>query len=137
MIVEADSGDEAAVVALWHACSLTRPWNDPAADFKRALATPTSTVLLLRTDDRLVGTVMAGFDGHRGWIYYLGVMPDARRQGTATRLLEAATDWLARRGCPKVELMVRSGNAEAVALYSKLGWEKQPVDVYGIWTERD
>jgi ribosomal protein S18 acetylase RimI-like enzyme len=135
MIVEASPGDEAEIVQLWQACGLTRPWNDPHADFRRALATPTATVLQLRIDGALAGSVMAGFDGHRGWIYYLAVAPEARRTGHATALLQAATDWLRAQGCPKVELMVRAGNDEAAALYRKLGWEKQPVDVYGIWTE--
>lgn len=146
VISEAGLADEAETVALWHACALTRPWNNPEADFKRALATPTATVLVLRlpgdavagdsvAGDLVAGSVMAGFDGHRGWIYYLAVAPAHRRAGHAAAMLAAARRWLARQGCPKVELMVRAGNDEAAALYRKLGWEKQPVDVYGIWTE--
>jgi ribosomal protein S18 acetylase RimI-like enzyme len=137
MIVAADRGDEADVVSLWHVCELTRPWNDPHADFQRALATPTATVFQLKIEESLVGSVMTGFDGHRGWIYYLAVLPDHRRSGHATALLQAAMDWLRSQACPKVELMVRAGNHEAAALYQKLGWEKQPVDVYGIWTEKN
>jgi ribosomal protein S18 acetylase RimI-like enzyme len=135
MIVEAGPADEAGIVRLWQSCGLTRPWNDPHADFRRALATPTATVFKLAIEGTLAGSAMAGFDGHRGWIYYLAVAPQARRAGHASALLQAATDWLRTLGCPKVELMVRAGNDEAAALYRKLGWEKQPVDVYGIWTE--
>jgi ribosomal protein S18 acetylase RimI-like enzyme len=137
MIAEAGIGDEADVVALWHACELTRPWNNPEADFRRALATSTATVLVFWIGGAIEGSVMAGFDGHRGWIYYLAIAPVHRRSGHATALLEAATDWLRSQGCPKVELMVRAGNEQAAALYRKLGWEKQPVDVYGIWTEKN
>jgi ribosomal protein S18 acetylase RimI-like enzyme len=137
MITEAGIADEAGIVALWHACELTRPWNNPEEDFRRALATATATVLVLRVAQETAGSVMAGFDGHRGWIYYLAVAPAHRRRGHAAALLAAATNWLQRRGCPKVELMVRAGNEQASALYRKLGWEKQAVDVYGIWTEKN
>jgi ribosomal protein S18 acetylase RimI-like enzyme len=75
---------------------------------------------------------MAGFDGHRGWIYYLGVKPARRREGIARRLIDACADWLRWHDCPKVELMLRDGNA-ASALYERLGWELQPVRVYARW----
>lgn len=135
MIVQATAADAAETVQLWEACGLTRPWNDPQADFHRALATATSTVFLFKGQSGLKGSAMAGFDGHRGWIYYLAVAPDERNRGIATELLRAATNWFRDQGCPNVELMVRSGNDAASELYVKLGWEKQPVDVYGIWTE--
>jgi ribosomal protein S18 acetylase RimI-like enzyme len=124
--------DEAeAVVALWRACGLTRPWNDPGADLRLALTTPTSTVFVARDADRLTGSVMAGFDGHRGWIYYLAVDPAVRRQGLGRVLMAAAGDWLRERGAPKLQLMVRDGNEEALAFYAALGLETQPVVVLG------
>jgi hypothetical protein len=70
-----------AAVALWEVCDLTRPWNDPRADIRRALAGPSSTILAHRRDGRLVATVMVGADGHRGWVYYLAVAPDLRKRG--------------------------------------------------------
>lgn len=133
---EAGAADSEAIAAVWRACDLTRPWNDPAADIALALRNPTSTILLACDGDAPIGTVMAGFEGHRGWIYYLAVLPDRRGTGIAAQLLDAAQDWLAALGCPKVELMVREGN-EAAGLYEHLGWEKQAVAVYARWLRKD
>ncbi len=78
---------------------------------------------------------MVGFDGHRGWIYYLATLPDRREQGIARQLTDAAEGWLIERDCPKVELMVRSGNP-AADFYKRVGWEKQDVDVYARWLNK-
>ncbi|SDA20458.1 GNAT family acetyltransferase [Sphingomonas sp. NFR15] len=131
MIAEASASDAAAVVALWRACGLTRPWNDPDADFALALATATSTVLVARDGTDAIGSVMVGFDGHRGWIYYLAVAPERRRSGLGRALMAAAQAWLAARGVPKVQLMVREGNATALGFYEALGLERQPIVVFG------
>ncbi len=80
---------------------------------------------------------MAGFDGHRGWLYYLAVAKAQRRSGLATLLIANATDWLRTLDCPKVELMVRDDNLEAAALYETLGWQQQPVSVYGLWLSEE
>lgn len=128
----ADPADGRGVIALWEACGLTRPWNDPLADFERALAFAGSTVLVMEDAGSIVGTVMTGYDGHRGWIYYLGVHPARQREGHARALLDAACDFLREQGCPKVELMVRDGNP-AQALYERLGWEPQGVRVWARW----
>lgn len=123
--------DDTAVVALWHACGLTRPWNDPAADYHRALATENATILLARSDDRLAGSVMVGHDGHRGWVYYLAVVTGARGQGVGRSLMIAAEAWLIGRAVPKVQLMIRAGNDAALGFYEKLGLERQDVVVLG------
>ena len=124
------SEDQAAVIQLWHDCGLTRPWNDPARDIARKLAVQPELFLVGTEGARLIGSAMAGFDGHRGWIYYLAVAPDRRRQGHARRLVEAACASLSRIGCPKVELMVRDQNVDALAFYEAIGFETQPVRVY-------
>lgn len=124
--------DTASIVALWQACELTRPWNDPVADLERALAWQGSTVLVAMDADTVIGSVMAGYDGHRGWLYYLAVDPARRGEGLARRLVEAACGFLAELGCPKAELMVRSGNP-AAGLYRHLGWEREDVEVWAIW----
>ena len=131
-IREASLNDIEAVICIWKICDLTRPWNDPTADFNLALQSPASAVLLAEDGGILVGTVMMGFDGHRGWIYYLGIVPDRRKQGIAIRLMDAAANWLEERNCPKIELMVRRGNP-ATGFYEKAGWQKQDVDVYARW----
>lgn len=130
-MIAATEQDAAAVVALWQACGLTRPWNDPHADFALALAGPSSAVLLARDGDALTGSVMVGFDGHRGWIYYLAVAPDRQRAGIGRALMAAAEAWLAARDAPKVQLMVRDGNAEAIGFYAALGYAPQGVVTLG------
>lgn len=131
MIVEATAGDEAALIALWDACDLTRAWNPPARDIAFALAGPTSAILIARGDAGLAGSVMVGHDGHRGWVYYLAVAPDARRAGLGRALMAAAETWLRERGVPKIQLMVRTGNEQAHAFYRALGFDDQPVAVFG------
>ncbi|RYD84603.1 MAG: GNAT family N-acetyltransferase, partial [Sphingomonadales bacterium] len=78
-----------------------------------------------------VGSAIAGFDGHRGWVYYLAVSPDARRGGLGRALMAAAEDWLRERGAPKIQLMVRGSNADALGFYEALGFERQDVVVLG------
>jgi ribosomal protein S18 acetylase RimI-like enzyme len=124
-MIAATITDAVDTIALWQACGLTRPWNDPHADFALALANPTSTVLLARNGDGLIGSVMVGFDGHRGWIYYLAVAPQRQRGGIGRALVAAAEAWLAERNAPKVQLMVREGNAAALGFYARLGYTPQ------------
>lgn len=131
MIRAATTADRDAVIALWHACGLTRPWNDPAQDFSRALEGETSTVLVAEGAGGLTGSVMIGDDGHRGWVYYLAVAEGARRTGLGRTLMAAAEDWLRARGCPKIQLMVRDSNAEALGFYAALGLEPQGVVTLG------
>lgn len=116
-------------VALWQACGLTRPWNDPVADARRALAGPASTVLALHAGDRLLGTVMVGHDGHRGWVYYLAVDPGCRRAGQGRALMAAATAWLRAAGVPRLNLMVRAGNEAVLDFYAALGFRAAEVVV--------
>nr|WP_294813130.1 GNAT family acetyltransferase [uncultured Sphingomonas sp.] len=130
LIEAASADDKAAVVALWHACGLTRPWNDPKADFALAQGGAASTVLVAR-EEGVAGSVMVGFDGHRGWVYYLAVSPEQRRTGLGRALMAAAEDWLRDRGAPKLQLMVREDNAAALDFYEALGLERQKVAVLG------
>lgn len=131
-IVEAGPDAAADVIALWHAAGLTRPWNDPQADYDRALATPTAAVLVMRDDaGTAAASVMVGHDGHRGWVYYLAVAPAHRRGGLGRQMMAAAQDWLRRAGAPKIQFMVRDGNDAAIGFYTALGYEVQPVVTMG------
>lgn len=123
--------DRAAVIALWQAAGLTRPWNDPAADFDRALANPTSTILLARDGQALAGSVMAGFEGHRGWVYYLAADPQRLGQGLGRGLMRAAEQWLQDLGCPRIRLMVRADNFAARGFYKAIGYDDQDVVTMG------
>lgn len=129
--------DTAQCVALWEACGLTRPWNDPAGDLARALAGPSSTVLGAVEADRLIGTVMVGHDGHRGWVYYLAVDADRRGTGVGRTLMAKAEHWLGEQGVPKVQLMVRTSNAAVVDFYQRLGYSDQGCVVLGRFLDEE
>ena len=131
MIAPARPADRHAVVALWQACGLTQPWNDPVADFDLALASGSAAVLVQRGTSGIDGTVTVGFDGHRGWVYYLAVASASRRSGLGRALMYAAEAWLRDRRCPKIQLMVRDDNADALGFYAALGLERQPVVTLG------
>jgi ribosomal protein S18 acetylase RimI-like enzyme len=118
-----------AAVALWHDAGLTRPWNDPMADLRRAVADPGSTVLAGHDGDELVATAMVGHDGHRGWVYYVAVRPDRRGQGLGRAIMGACETWLAARDVPKLNLMIRSENDAVIAFYAALGYGHDDVVV--------
>ena len=118
-----------AVVRLWDDAGLTRPWNDPAADFDRALAGAQSAVLGVFDDATLAGSVMVGDDGHRGWVYYLAVDVVHRRHGAGAVLMAAAESWMLSRGVTKVNLMVRHSNQAALGFYANLGYVDDEVTV--------
>jgi len=124
-------GEEDAVVALWLACELTRPWNDPRKDIERKLAHSPALFLVGEDEGVVVGTVMAGYDGHRGWINYLAVHPSRRGQGLGRALMDAAEDRLRALDCPKINLQVRAGNEAARAFYAAIGYEQQELVDFG------
>lgn len=123
--------DRDAIIALWRACDLTRPWNDPAKDFDRALSGENATILVSEQDNAIFGSVMVGEDGHRGWVYYLAVAPNAQRNGLGRKLMQAAEDWISARNIPKSQLMVRTDNEAALGFYEALGYEVQAVATLG------
>ncbi len=119
--------DESAVIALWQDCGLTRPWNDPLKDITRKLTTQPELFLVGTVDAVLVATAMVGFDGHRGWVYYLAVAPTHRRQSHGRALMQEAERLLMARGCPKLNLLVRSSNAGVIDFYRRLGYMQDEV----------
>ena len=123
--------DEEAVVRLWEACGLTRPWNDPRKDIARKLTEQPELFLVGTFDGEVVATAMAGFDGDRGWVYYLAVAPGRRRQSFGRQLMQEAERRLIERGCPKLMLMVRSSNRDVVEFYRKLGYAREDVVTMG------
>lgn len=122
--------DEEAVVSLWSASGLLRPWNDPRKNIQRKSAVRPDLFLVATEDDVIVGSVMAGYDGHRGWVYYLAVAPSARRQGVGRLLMSEVEQRLLAEGCPKVNLQVRTGNDEAMAFCEALEYSVD--DVVGL-----
>jgi len=116
--------DHAQVVALWSdVFKDDPPWNEPASMIRRKLTVQPELFLVAIVDDQVVGTVMAGFDGVRGWIHHLAVRCSHRRQGIASSLMSAAEKGLEIAGCPKVNLQVRATNREVIAFYRSLGYE--------------
>ena len=116
--------DTESVIALWQATGLTRSWNNPHLDIQRKLTVQPELFFVAVDGHDIVGTVMAGYDGHRGWLYYLASDPQRRGQGIGRDLVTAAEDALLDMGCPKVQLMVRPDNADVLAFYDTLGYER-------------
>lgn len=115
--------DEVALIDLWRAAfSEEPPWNDPATDIRRKLGVQRELFLVAEIDAALAGAVMAGFDGHRGWIHRMSVAALFRRRGLGRALMEAAERRLREIGCSKINLQVRASNQEVVAFYASLGY---------------
>jgi ribosomal protein S18 acetylase RimI-like enzyme len=117
-----EAADEPAVVALWQECELTRPWNDPHKDIARKLKVQPELFLVGTIDGAVMASVMAGYEGHRGWVNYLAVAQKFRGRGHARTLMQRVEALLLERGCPKLNLMVRTSNAGALAFYRRLGY---------------
>src|ERR1700677_4645155 len=131
------SDDRNDLVALWQLGGLTRAWNDPDRDIDRKVAKDPDNLLVLEVDDRLIGSVMVGYDGHRGWINYLVVHPDHRGTGLGRVLMHEAERRLGALGCPKVNLQVRSSNRSAIAFYRRVGYSVDDVVSMGRRLEVD
>lgn len=122
-----DAGDTDAVIALWLEAfpeykDATRPQRNPYLSIANKLATQPELFFVAVKDGAIVGTVMAGYDGHRGWLYSLAVEAAARRLGIGTLLVRHAEAALTARGCPKVNLQVLSAKADVQAFYESLGY---------------
>jgi ribosomal protein S18 acetylase RimI-like enzyme len=134
--------DQGAVVALWEACALLRPWNDPVSDITLCLNTASSALFVAVAAGEngahgLWATIMCGSDGHRGWLYYLAVDPGRRREGIARSMVAHAENWLAGQGIRKVELMIRPENDAVRDFYERVGYEVEPRLVMSRWLEGD
>jgi len=114
--------DEAAVVRLWKECDLVRPWNDPHKDIQGKLTVQPDLFLVGLMDGSVIATVMAGFDGHRGWVNYLAVAERYRRRGLGHALMDRVEALLKDVGCPKLNMQIRSTNAAVLAFYERLGY---------------
>ncbi|KQP60730.1 GNAT family acetyltransferase [Methylobacterium sp. Leaf112] len=124
--------DHAAVIALWRACGLVVPHNDPDADLDRAAGRPNSDVLVgVTPDGRVAASVMVGHDGHRGWLYY--VAAEARGRGHGRAMVAAGEEWLRVRKIPKAQLMIRETNTPVRDFYAGLGWNAVPRIVMERW----
>jgi ribosomal protein S18 acetylase RimI-like enzyme len=119
--------DTDAVVALWERCGLVRPWNDPRADIDSKLTEQPELFLVGEVDHAVVATAMVGFDGHRGWVHYLAVDPAQQRKGLGRTIMAEVERLLVERGCPKLNLQVRSDNHKVLGFYRGLGYGEEQV----------
>ncbi|HEU5014188.1 MAG TPA: GNAT family acetyltransferase [Roseiflexaceae bacterium] len=122
--------DETQVVDLWQRCGLVVPWNDPHQDIARKMDVQPELFLVGVRDGEVIATVMAGYDGHRGWLNYVAVAPEQQGQGLGRAIVGAAIAALRERGCAKINLQVRTSNAAVIAFYRQLGFSID--DVIGM-----
>ena len=125
--------DEDQVVALWHACGLTKDYNPPAGDIAFCRATPTAELFVAADGERVVATAMAGHDGHRGWLYYVAVEPALRSTGLGRRMVSRAEGWLAGLGVRKVNLIIRDTNTAVRGFYERIGYDVEPRTQMARW----
>jgi len=123
------SSDEQQIINLWTECGLTVPWNDPKKDIQRKVNDSPEMFFVGEKDGKIVASCMAGYDGHRGWIYFLAVKPEYQNKGYARIILEHAEKALLDIECPKIELMVRHTNDKVVSFYTHAGYKDDPVIV--------
>jgi ribosomal protein S18 acetylase RimI-like enzyme len=121
--------DTTRVIDLWHECGLIVPWNNPQTDIHRKYTDSAHLFFVGEVENELVASCMAGYDGHRGWIYYLAVKNSQRRKGLASILIRHVEAELVKLGCPKVELMVRETNNKVISFYKSIGFDPDPVIV--------
>lgn len=114
--------DRGPVKELWQACGLTRPWNDPDSDISRKLLVQPELFFVGEVDQQVMASAMAGYDGHRGSVFYLAIAPVHQRRGYGKLLMQKIEHSLQKMGCPKLNIVVRSSNANVLAFYHRLGY---------------
>jgi ribosomal protein S18 acetylase RimI-like enzyme len=119
--------DQKAVIELWQKCNLTRPWNNPKRDIERKLKVNPELFLIGLLDGKVIATAMGGYEGHRGWVYYLAVDPLYQRRGLGRQIMKVLEDKLIALGCPKINLMIRTDNLSAVPFYNSIGYKTDDI----------
>ena len=122
IIREYQSSDEQQVIDLWFACNLVVPWNNPKLDIERKLKVNPELFLVGEINNRVIASVMGGYEGHRGWINYLAVLPNFQRKGYATKMMSAIEQKLKDIGCPKINLQIRSNNEAVIKFYESIDY---------------
>ena len=129
--------DQDDVVNLWRECELVKPWNDPIKDIRRKLDVQRDLFLVGLLDGKLVATVIAGYEGHRGWINYLAVSKECREMGFGRLMMDEAEERLRAIGCPKINLQIRSSNIDVIKFYASLGYSEDDLVSMGKRLEQD
>ena len=119
--------DQEQLVNLWKTCGLVVHWKDPSKDIQHKVSRDPDGFLLGWIEQKLVASVMAGYEGHRGWINYLAVDPQFRQQGFGRKMMETAEAYLSNFECPKINLQIRASNQEVIDFYTNQGFLKDEV----------
>lgn len=136
-IREFTESDEDAVIRLWRECGLVVSHNNPRKDIARKLQVGRDLFLVGVEGDKVVASVMGGYEGHRGWVNYLAVSPSCQRRGYGVALVHRIEDLLLQRGCPKINLQIRRSNEAVIAFYRSMGYGEDPVVSMGKRLESD
>ena len=123
--------DTEAIIALWIACDLVKPWNDPHKDIQRKLAVGRDLFLVGELDGEIVACAMGGYEGHRGWVNYLAVHPAQQKKGYGRALMTALEEKLLSAGCPKINLQIRETNLDVIRFYEAIGYKQDKVVSFG------
>ena len=126
-----ENDDRQTVIKLWRRCGLVVAWNDPEADIDRKLRVDPEMFVVGIAGSRLVATAMGGYDGHRGSLYYLAVDLEQQGRGYGRKIVDFLADLLEKRGCPKLNIMVRSSNTRMIDFYHRLGFKTDEVVCLG------
>ncbi|CAM3978134.1 GNAT family acetyltransferase [Psychrobacter arenosus] len=122
--------DRQSIIQLWQDCNLSRPWNDPDQDISRKVAFQPELFLVAEDKEQVIASAMAGYDGHRGSVYYLAVSPEYQARGIGKQLMSEIENRLIKLGCPKLNIVVRSSNDKVLEFYRKLGY--MPDDIVSL-----
>jgi ribosomal protein S18 acetylase RimI-like enzyme len=114
--------DEKQLLKLWQDCCLVMPQNDPQRDISLKLQVQPELFLVGMAGPKVVASIMAGYEGHRGWLNYLAVVPKLQRKGIGRNMVAAATAKLEAMGCPKINLQIRTSNSEVIEFYKRIGF---------------
>lgn len=126
-----NSGDRNSIVQLWKDCGLVVPWNNPQLDIERKSEDNPEEILVGLINDDVVASAIVGYDGHRGWVYYLAVHPQHQRKGLGNQIMKYAENHLLKSGCPKINIMVRMTNLNVIKFYESIGYKKENIVTLG------
>ena len=121
-----------AVIELWRTCNLVVPQNDPVEDIEKKMRFQPNLFLLGLLDGKVIGSIMVGYEGHRGWINYLAITPEDQRRGYGRKLVQKAIDELKKMGCQKVNLQIRRSNVKVIDFYKHIGFKEDDVVSLGM-----
>ena len=131
-IIRYNSNYQKAVIDLWKKCNLIVPPNDPVEDIQKKLDFQPELFFVALLNGQLIGSVMVGYEGHRGWLNYVAVLPNYQRQGYGKKLVGKAIVELRKLGCLKVNVQVRKNTPSAIEFYKRLGFKDDNVTGLGM-----